>query len=59
MEVIERRKARTFGTSNISALYRAVELDRSRAQLSRVAHVAEQVLPDPAEVEPADPAPAR
>lgn len=56
MEVIERRQARTFGTSNISALYRAVELDRSRAQLSRVAHVAEQVLPadDPA----AGPAPA-
>lgn len=56
MEVIERRHARTFGTSNISALYRAVELDRSRAQLSRVAHVAEQVLPvdDPA----AGPAPA-
>jgi 4-hydroxymandelate synthase len=45
MEVIERRHARTFGTSNITALYRAVELDRSRAQLSRVAHVAEQVLP--------------
>ena len=40
-EVIERRLARTFGTSNISALYRAVELDRSRAQLSRVAHAAE------------------
>jgi 4-hydroxymandelate synthase len=44
-ELIERRLARTFGTSNISALYRAVELDRSRAQLSRVAHAAE---PDPA-----------
>jgi 4-hydroxymandelate synthase len=44
-EVIERRLARTFGTSNISALYRAVELDRSRAQLSRVAQAAE---PDPA-----------
>ena len=56
MEVIERRHARTFGTANISALYRAVELDRSRAQLSRVAHVAEQVLPGTA---PADPAPAR
>jgi 4-hydroxymandelate synthase len=39
MEVIERREARTFGTSNISALYRAVELDRSRAQLHRVAAV--------------------
>lgn len=43
MEVIERRKARTFGTSNITALYRAVELDRSRAQLSRVAHTADAV----------------
>lgn len=52
MEIIERRHARTFGTSNITALYRAVELDRSRAQLSRVAHVAEQGLPD------ADPAAA-
>lgn len=52
MEIIERRHARTFGTSNITALYRAVELDRSRAQLSRVAHVAEQVLPE------ADPAAA-
>jgi len=48
MEVIERRHARTFGTSNISALYRAVELDRSRAQLSRVAAVAEQAAdPEP------------
>jgi 4-hydroxymandelate synthase len=50
-ELIERRLARTFGTSNIAALYRAVELDRSRAQLSRVAHAAE-----PAAL-PADPAP--
>jgi 4-hydroxymandelate synthase len=40
-ELIERRLARTFGTSNITALYRAVELDRSRAQLSRVAHAAD------------------
>jgi 4-hydroxymandelate synthase len=45
-ELIERRLARTFGTSNITALYRAVELDRSRAQLSRAAQAA-------------DPAPAR
>lgn len=41
MEVIERRQARTFGTSNITALYRAVEMDRSRAQLHRVAVVAD------------------
>ena len=31
-ELIERRLARTFGTSNITALYRAVELDRSRTR---------------------------
>ena len=50
LELIERRHARTFGTSNIAALYRAVEMDRSRAQLSQVAQVAQAAAP-------ADPAP--
>jgi 4-hydroxymandelate synthase len=45
MEIIERRKARTFGTSNISALYRAVELDRSRNELHRAADAGPASLP--------------